>query len=84
MVLWFACCVQSFQDEKMNSFLLLLTIVTTVFIPAQFLTGLWGMNFEEMPELQWKYGYLMFWLLVLGLTTIVLLWFRIKGLWLLE
>jgi hypothetical protein len=34
----------------------LLTLVTTVFIPAQFMTGLWGMNFDDMPELHYKYG----------------------------
>lgn len=50
--------------------LYLLTLVTTVFIPAQFLTGLWGMNFDDMPELHFKYGYTMFWLLVVGLTII--------------
>ena len=43
--------LQSYQDEIMNRFLLLLTIVTTVFIPAQFLTGLWGMNFDDVSHM---------------------------------
>eukprot|EP00055_Hartaetosiga_balthica_P012556 m.61413 g.61413 ORF g.61413 m.61413 type:complete len:353 (+) comp7991_c3_seq2:117-1175(+) len=75
---------QSFQDERMNQFLLVLTMVTTVFIPAQFLTGLWGMNFEEMPELRWKHGYVLFWVLVVMLTIVTLVWFRYKGFWLIQ
>lgn len=38
----------SIQDEQQNRVLLLLTIVTTFFVPVQFLTGLWGMNFEHV------------------------------------
>ena len=37
-----------------------------------------------MPELHWKHGYVMFWVLVAVLTVVVVLWFRVKGLWLLE
>ncbi|EDQ89330.1 uncharacterized protein MONBRDRAFT_8177 [Monosiga brevicollis MX1] len=72
---------ESVQDEQTNNVLLLLTLVTTIFIPAQFLTGLWGMNFEEMPELHWRYGYVMFWSLVAGFTIITILWFRLSGYW---
>jgi magnesium transporter len=38
-----------------------LTIVSVVFLPLTFLCGIWGMNFSVMPELSWKYGYLLFW-----------------------
>eukprot|EP00056_Hartaetosiga_gracilis_P008676 m.124880 g.124880 ORF g.124880 m.124880 type:complete len:170 (-) comp12966_c0_seq2:481-990(-) len=75
---------QSYQDERMNQFLLVLTMVTTVFIPAQFLTGLWGMNFENMPELKLKNGYVIFWVLVIALTIVTLVWFRAKGFWLIR
>jgi magnesium transporter len=34
-----------------------LTIIATIFIPLSFITGIYGMNFEYMPELQWKYSY---------------------------
>ena len=37
----------------------ILTIVTTIFLPLTLLTGWYGMNFVNMPELSWKYGYLM-------------------------
>ena len=56
------------KQENASKVLMVLTLVTTLFIPAQFLTGLWGMNFDAMPELNYKYGYLMFWLLLLAMT----------------
>ena len=44
---------------RMNNIIQVLTIITTVFVPLTFLAGLYGMNFENMPELKWKYGYFM-------------------------
>lgn len=46
----------------------LLTLVAAIFLPAQFLTGLYGMNFQYMPELHFRYGYLCWWLLVLSVA----------------
>ena len=34
-----------------------LTIIATIFMPLTFITSLYGMNFKNMPELQWEYGY---------------------------
>ena len=45
------------MSHGMNEVMKVLTIIATVFIPLTFLTGLYGMNFIHMPELQWKYGY---------------------------
>lgn len=42
---------------KMNKVMQTLTIVSTIFIPLTFLAGIYGMNFDQMPELHWKYGY---------------------------
>lgn len=42
---------------KMNKIMQILTVVTTVFVPLSFLAGLYGMNFEYMPELKYKYAY---------------------------
>ena len=53
-----------------------LTLVTTIFCPAQFLCGVYGMNFVDdtgrpgIPELLWKNGYLYFWLLILGYLSL--------------
>jgi magnesium transporter len=41
----------------MNEVMKLLTVITTIFIPLTFIAGIYGMNFEHMPELTWKYGY---------------------------
>lgn len=42
---------------RMNDIMKRLTVVSTIFIPLTFLAGVWGMNFEYMPELHWRYGY---------------------------
>ena len=44
-------------DIRQNQVMKILTIVTTVFLPLSLLVGWYGMNFKEMPELSWKYGY---------------------------
>ena len=45
-----------------------LTIVSFIFLPLTFLCGVYGMNFEVLPELTWEYSYLVFWIVVIGLT----------------
>lgn len=45
-------------DQKMNSTMKILTILTTIFFPLTIIVGWYGMNFKYMPELTWKYGYL--------------------------
>lgn len=44
-------------DIRQNRIMQILTIVTTIFLPLSLLAGWYGMNFEGMPELHWKYGY---------------------------
>lgn len=44
-------------SNKMNEVMKVLTIIATIFIPLTFLAGVYGMNFEYMPELSWKWGY---------------------------
>ncbi len=46
---------------RMNNVIQVLTIISTIFIPLTFLAGVYGMNFDNMPELHWKYGYFMVW-----------------------
>jgi magnesium transporter len=47
----------SISGHRMNQVMKLLTLVATLFIPLTFLAGVWGMNFERMPELGWRWGY---------------------------
>ncbi|MGM0878013.1 MAG: CorA family divalent cation transporter [Bacillota bacterium] len=46
-----------------------------------FIAGLYGMNFENMPELKWKYGYVYVLILIFGLGSGIVVYFRKKGLW---
>ena len=48
---------QSENDLRQNRIMCILTIVTSVFMPLTLLTGWYGMNFKNMPELSWQYGY---------------------------
>ncbi len=44
-------------NYRMNDIMKTLTVITTLFIPLTFVTGLYGMNFDHMPELHWRLGY---------------------------
>lgn len=44
-------------SNRMNNIMKVLTIISTIFIPLSFVAGVYGMNFDNMPELHWKYGY---------------------------
>ncbi len=66
------------NEMKMNKIMKRLTVVATVFIPLTFLVGVWGMNFDIMPELKWKYGYLMSWGLFIVIAGLVILLMKKK------
>ena len=56
--------------NRMNSIMKTLTLVSTIFIPMTLVSSIYGMNFEFMPELHWKYGYFIFLgcLIAMGVT----------------
>ena len=58
--------------HRTNRVMTRLTLVSMVFLPLTFLVGIYGMNFETMPELGWRYGYLFFWLLAVLIITFAL------------
>lgn len=69
----------SIQSNKMNSIMMTLTVITTIFMPLTFIVGVYGMNFDNMPELHWKYGYYAV-LCLMGLLAILMsIWFNRKG-----
>lgn len=68
----------SVADMRMNMVMKVLTVVGTIFIPLTFITSLYGMNFENMPELKWRYGYYLILLFMLALSLGMLAWFRKK------
>ncbi len=71
----------SLKADHMNSIMKTLTLVSVIFIPMTFIAGMYGMNFEHMPELSWKFGYAYALILMFGLGISIALYFRKKGWW---
>ncbi|SJZ48076.1 magnesium/cobalt transporter CorA [Garciella nitratireducens] len=69
----------SLQSNRMNAIMTMLTIITAIFIPLSFITGIYGMNFVNMPELKWKYGYFMILGVMFVLGAGMYIWFKKKG-----
>lgn len=71
----------SVQSQRMNEVMRTLAAVSTVFLPLTFLAGVWGMNFEHMPELAWPYGYAMAWASFLAVALTLAWVFKRRGWW---
>jgi len=69
----------SLNSNRMNSIMKTLTVITTVFMPLTLIAGIYGMNFVEMPELEWKYGYYFVLLAMVLLGGGMFGWFRRSG-----
>ena len=67
---------QAEQDSRQNRIMGLLTVVTTLFLPLTLLTGWYGMNFRNMPELTWRCGYAVAAAVALVIVVIEILWLR--------
>ncbi|MHC4873315.1 MAG: magnesium/cobalt transporter CorA [Planctomycetota bacterium] len=65
-------------SHRMNEVMKVLTIIATIFIPITFIAGIYGMNFEFMPELKVKWAYPAVWGVMLSVTGIMLFYFRKK------
>ena len=68
----------SVQGHRMNQVMKTLTIVATIFIPLTFIAGIYGMNFTNMPELEWKYGYFGIWMIFILIFLGMVTYFRRK------
>jgi magnesium transporter len=66
-------------NSKLNEVMKVLTVFASVFIPLTFITGIYGMNFEFMPELHWKWGYPAVWVIFLLTSLGLFQFFRRKG-----
>lgn len=71
----------SAQNQRLNEVMKVLTVIATLFIPLTFIASIYGMNFEAMPELRWRYGYA--WALGLMAATAagMIAYFRRRGWW---
>jgi magnesium transporter len=71
--------VLGFISVEQNELFKVLTIVSVVGIPPTILVGIWGMNFKNMPELNWIWGYPMALLAVVASGLLPLAWFKARG-----
>jgi magnesium transporter len=65
-------------SKRMNEVMKVLTIIATIFIPLTFITGIYGMNFKYMPELQWRWGYAVVLFVMVLVAVVMLVYFRKK------
>lgn len=65
-------------SNKMNNVMKVLTVISVIFMPLTFIVGIYGMNFDNMPELHWNAGYYMVWGIIILITIIMLIYFRKK------
>lgn len=69
------------QSQRMNEVMRTLTAVSVIFLPLTFLAGVWGMNFEHIPELHWHYGYAFAWTVFLVVGALLAYYFKRRGWW---
>lgn len=65
-------------SHKMNEIMKVLTTVATIFIPLTFIAGIYGMNFDYMPELHYRYGYFVIWGIMLIASILMIIYFKRK------
>jgi|688.fasta_scaffold105131_3 magnesium transporter len=66
-------------SNRMNEVMKTLTIISTIFIPLTFIAGVYGMNFQYMPELTWRMGYFTVLAVMLVIALLLVVWFRRRG-----
>jgi len=65
-------------SNRMNEIMKVLTIIATIFIPLTFIAGIYGMNFEYMPELKSQWGYLIIWMIMIVIGAGMVFFFKRK------
>jgi magnesium transporter len=65
-------------SNRMNAIMKMLTIMATIFIPLTFIAGIYGMNFDYMPELKWHWAYPALWVIFISIFLGMLAWFKHK------
>lgn len=65
-------------SNRLNAVMKVLTIIATIFMPLTFIAGVYGMNFKNMPELEWPWGYPAIWLVMLTTALSMLIYFKAK------
>lgn len=65
-------------SNRMNEVMKVLTIIATIFIPVTFIAGIYGMNFQFMPELGWRWSYFIVWGVIVAVAVTMIAYFRKK------
>lgn len=68
----------SSSNQRMNETIRVLTVISLIFMPLSFITGVYGMNFTNMPGLSWRYGYVGSLIVMVGIALGMILYFRRK------
>jgi magnesium transporter len=66
-------------SQRTNEIMRVLTVVSTLFIPLTFVVGVYGMNFDHMPELRWRYGYAAVWVVMIAIAVGMYVYFKRRG-----
>jgi len=69
---------ESYTSFRMNNIMQILTLVSVIFSPLTFIAGIYGMNFEYMPELKWHYSYFVCLIIMLIITIVLIIFFKKK------
>ncbi|PTJ78806.1 CorA family divalent cation transporter, partial [Staphylococcus kloosii] len=69
---------ESYSSYKMNNIMQILTLVSVIFSPLALITGIYGMNFKYMPELNWHYSYFAVLVIMLVIASICIWYFKKK------
>jgi magnesium transporter len=65
-------------SNRTNEVMRFLTVIGTIFLPLTFLVGVYGMNFKNMPELEWHFGYHLLWLFMIAVAILMVWYFKRK------
>lgn len=66
-------------SNKLNEVMKVLTVISTIFIPLTFIVGVYGMNFQYMPELEWRWGYFGCWGIMITISIVLFMFFWRRG-----
>ena len=66
------------MNTKLNEVMKILTVFSTIFMPLTFIVGVYGMNFDIMPELRWTWGYYGVWGVMVVIVIAMIIYFRKK------
>ncbi len=69
----------SVVSQRLNEVMKVLTVFATILLPLTFIAGVYGMNFDHMPELHWRYAYFGFWGVMIAIAGGMLWYFRTRG-----